>query len=132
MKMKNYEDEIKNLKEKIKNLDDRLTKLENNPESENSSSLEMNVAKNLKTLKNPQLVIICMKIEPNQAIEQIKITLKKWGIDAQRWFNHGHFSDYVLKKGFAYETGKKDQKKLFSLTSKGSLEFYEIKKKFKL
>lgn len=132
MQMKNYDDELKKLNDKIKDLHDRVTILENDPDSETSSSFDMNIAKNLKTLKIPQLVIIYLKIESDQTMEQIKISLKKWGVDAKKWFYHGHFSDYVLKKGFAYATGKEENKEVFSLTSKGLLEYEKIKEKFNL
>lgn len=51
--MKTYDDELKKLNDKIKDLNTRVTKLENNPKLETSSSLDMNIAKNLKTLKPP-------------------------------------------------------------------------------
>lgn len=65
-------------------------------------------------------------------MEQIRTILKKWGVNAKNWFNHGHFSDYVLKKGFAYATGKEKSKEVFSLTSKGLLEYEAIKEKLNL
>ena len=92
----------------------------------------MNIAKNLKNLKIPQLVIICLKTTPNQTMDQIKTSLRKWGVDTKKWFGHGHFSDYVMKKGFAYSTGKENRKEIFSLTSKGLLEYDSIKEKFNL
>jgi len=76
--MNNYDNKIKKLEDEIKNLDERVTKLENKPKSEVDSSLEMNVAKNLKNLKTPNLVIICLKIESNQTFDKMKKTLKKW------------------------------------------------------
>ena len=130
--MKNYDDEIQKLNSAIKELNERVSKLEKKPTSEIDSSLDMNIAKNLKNLKNPQLVILSLKIEPNQTLEQIKNMLKKWGVDVTKWLAHGHFSDYILKKGFAYPTGKEKNKELFSLTSKGLVEFDTIKEKFQL
>jgi len=54
------------------------------------------------------------------------------GVDADKWFSHGHFSDYVLKKGFAYTTGNDDGIDTFSITAKGNIEYEKIKEKFKL
>lgn len=132
MQMKNYDDELKKLNNKINDLHERVTQLENDPKPDILSSLDMSIAKNLKTLKTPQLVIICLKIESNQTMEQIRTILKKWGVDTKNWFSHGHFSDYILKKGFAYATGKEKSKEIFSLTSKGLLEYKTIKEKFNL
>jgi len=134
--MKNYDDEFKQLNEKITKLEDRLISLENTKKSSSSesdsSSFEMNIAKNLNSLKIPQLVIISLKNSPNQTTTQIKTSLLKWGVDTKSWFTHGHFSDYVLKKGFAYVIVKDKSQKTYSLTAKGILEYDKIKAKFTL
>jgi len=130
--MENYDDEIKKLKDKVKHIEDRVTKLEKTPSIEVDSSLETNIAKNLKNLKNPHLAIICLKMESNQTLDNIKSTLKRWGVNADNWFYHGHFTDYVLKKGFVYSTGKEGNKETFSLTARGIIEYEKIKTKFKL
>lgn len=119
--------------EKIESLENRVSKLEEEINSLKKSKLNIpdnsgliveipkNVIKNIEKIPTKNLVLISLRINSNQTINDLEIKLKKIGWIEDTFFEK-HFGTSLISKGLVQPSGKNaNGKKTFSLTTKGEI-----------
>lgn len=121
-----------NLEEKVSILENRVNVLEKELESllskisvnnfnhtDPSNEIPRNIIKNIEHIPTRDLVLMLLRMNPNQTINQLEIHLKKIGWIKDSFFKK-NFGTALTKKGLIQpsekNTGKKD---IFALTLKG-------------
>lgn len=124
--------DIEKLKKKIKNLEDqisklthRVSKLEKSSEipTQNSSLTEFPqiLIKKIDKISTKNLVLILLKIHPNQSIPEMIKKLLKIGWIKDTFFQK-NFGTTLVNKGLIQKSGSDELKKdRFSLTERGKL-----------
>ena len=98
--MTDFEERLDELEKRVSNLEKIFEKNDAELEGNDISTLEKNISAKMDKLKIPKLVILSFKINSIQTLDEIKQILKGWGVsNIEKWIGHGHYSDYILKKG---------------------------------
>ena len=125
-----------NLQEKIESLENRVNKLEEEIKSLRKSKgtqsnvlgnsgpiveIPKNIIKNIEKIPTKDLVLISLRINPSQTINDLEIKIKQIGWIADTFFKK-HFGTVLVNKGLVQPFGTNaDGKKTFSLTMKGEI-----------
>lgn len=128
--------DIPELEKIIQDLEKRVERLEgavykkSPAEKQDVTSL---VVGNVDKIGTQDLVILALRIKPNQTKAEIKTMLGDWGKSYSSWFEGGNFSGRLVKKGFVKKAGQnKEGEELYLLTKKGELHADELLSKIKL
>jgi hypothetical protein len=127
--------DVPELEKIIQDLQKRVERLEgvvykkSSVERQDVTSL---VVGNVDKIGTQDLVILALRIKPDQNKAEIKAILGDWGKSYGSWFKGGNFSGRLVKKGFVKKAGQnKEGNELFQLTKKGELHADELLSKIK-
>ena len=131
---KEIENKFRELEQRIEKLEDKTKNLstDNLNSSLFSNELIKRIATKIDQIPTKELVIISLKILPNQTTSSLQENLKKWGC-AEDTFFLKNFSTVLFKNGIIQKSGKDEHKAiLYSLTAKGEFEYEKIIQKREL
>jgi hypothetical protein len=121
--------EIDDLKKRLTALETRVSILEQCPKTPSStapSKFPPNLIKNIDKIPTKKLVLILLKIQPNQSIPELTENLLKMGWIKDTFFQK-NFGTSLINKGLIQKSGSdKSSKDRFSLTSRGELSGEEL------
>lgn len=115
------------VEERLTRIEERLSKLEKlltgkkpavsgSPKSDNLEELIVN---NIEDIGQQNLVVLCLKMKPQQTKSQIESMFKELGKETGNWFNGSNFNR-LIRKGIIKEDGLTEKNlQLYSLTKKG-------------
>lgn len=123
--MSDVEKKIKNLQDQISKLVNRVSKLEKSSETptQHSSLTEFPqiLIKKIDKTSTKNLVLILLKIQPNQSIPEMTEKLLKIGWIKDTFFQK-NFGSSLVNKGLIQKSGSdKSNKDRFSVTERGKL-----------
>jgi hypothetical protein len=84
--------------------------------------LEQRLAERVDEISTQDLIVVALRLKPNQRKEDLKMVLSDWGKVFGTWFEGGNFSGRLLKKGIVMKEGSGEEGDIFRLTRKGELE----------
>lgn len=127
--------DVPELEKIIQDLEKRVERLENavykKPAAERQDVTSL-VVGNVDKIGTQDLIILALRIKPDQTKAEIKSILGDWGKSYGSWFEGGNFSGRLIKKGFVKKSGQnKEGEELFQLTKKGELHADELLSKIK-
>lgn len=127
---------IDELEKRLTELDNRVLELEVDVKSLKNSKttpldisgnsgtiveIPKNIITNIEKIPTKNLVLISLRTNLNQTINDLEIKLKKIGWIEDTFFEK-HFGTSLISKGLVHPSGKNaDGKKTFSLTMKGEI-----------
>jgi len=110
----NIEERLDKLEDRVANLEEKISKLEIGGFTDSTlSNFEKNLAKNIDKITITSLVLLALKKHKQTSLNNIKKQLADWGNASEKWFQKGHFSEYIVKKGLAKTTREKKHKSFF-------------------
>lgn len=113
------------LEKAVRDLQERVSALEQaiytSPKTA-ARGLEQRLAEKVDEIGTQDLILVALRLKPQQSKEEIKSVLSDWGKAYGSWFEGGNFSGRLIKKGLVKKVDSGKAGELFALTKRGEIE----------
>lgn len=118
------EDRLESLEKRVKKLEDSLA-IGNSVDIRTSDNIEALIISKVKKIETQDLVVVALRIRPNQTKAQVKVMLEDWGAQFGSWFDGGNLNTRMVKSHIVKKEVTKEGV-AFSLTKKGEFQADEV------